>query len=69
LVFWLSIKAKDGVWHFPREVDIPIAVRYAYTNRPEGSLLCSRAGMPVGLFSTIGYGSTYPEVGEGKRTR
>ena len=70
---WLSIQDKDGAWHWANgtidgselvvssnEVKAPIAVRYAYTNHPIGPLLYSKDGLPVGPFSTIGYG---PEPG------
>ena len=66
---WLSIQAKDGTWHwadskidgselivFSKEVEAPIAVRYAYTQHPSGNILYNQDGMPVGPFSTIGYG-------------
>jgi sialate O-acetylesterase len=66
---WLSIQAKDGAWHWAdgkidgsqlvvscNEVKEPIAVRYAYTQHPEGHLLYNKDGQPVGPFSTIGYG-------------
>ena len=69
---WLSIQAKDGTWHWAdgridgsqlvvssKEVAEPIGVRYAYTQQPLGHLLYNKDGMPVGPFSTIGYG---PEV-------
>jgi len=69
---WLSIQAKDGTWHWAdgtiagselivscKEVESPIAVRYAYTQHPNGNILYNKDGMPVGPFSTIGYG---PEV-------
>jgi len=67
---WLSIQDKDGAWHwadgridgselvvFCKDVKEPVAARYAYTNHPAGSLLYSKDGLPVGPFSTIGYGS------------
>jgi sialate O-acetylesterase len=66
---WLSIQAKDGSWHWAdgkidgselivscKEVEEPIAVRYAYTQHPNGNILYNKDGMPVGPFSTIGYG-------------
>lgn len=66
---WLSIQAKDGTWHWAdgkidgselivssKEVEQPIAVRYAYTHHPNGNLLYNKDGMPVGPFTTIGYG-------------
>ena len=65
----MSIQDKDGGWHWANgtidgselvvssnEVKDPIAVRYAYTNHPIGPLLYSKDGLPVGPFSTIGYG-------------
>jgi sialate O-acetylesterase len=73
---WLSIQAKDGTWHwadskidgpeliaFSKEVEAPIAVRYAYTQHPSGNILYNQDGMPVGPFSTIGYG---PELEKSK---
>lgn len=66
---WLSIQAKDGTWHWAegkidgselvvssKNVEQPIAVRYAYTNHPSGNILYNKDGMPVSPFSTIGYG-------------
>lgn len=66
---WLSIQAKDGTWHWAdgkidgselvvssKDVGQPIAVRYAYTHHPNGNILYNKDGMPVGPFSTIGYG-------------
>ena len=66
---WLSIQAKDGSWHWAegkiegselvvssKEVTEPVAVRYAYTQHPQGNLLYNKDGQPVGPFSTIGYG-------------
>ncbi len=66
---WLSIQSKDGTWHWAdgkidgselvvscKGVSKPIAVRYAYTQHPEGHLLYNQDGQPVGPFSTIGYG-------------
>ncbi len=66
---WLSIQGKDGSWHWAdgkidgsqlvvtgKNVSNPIAVRYAYTQHPEGYLLYNKDGQPVGPFSTIGYG-------------
>ncbi len=68
-VQWLSIQAKDGTWHWAegkidgvelvvssKEVAEPVAVRYAYTQHPNGNLLYNKEGQPVGPFSTIGYG-------------
>lgn len=66
---WLSIQANDGTWHWAdgkidgselivssKNVEQPIAVRYAYTHHPNGNILYNTDGMPVGPFSTIGYG-------------
>lgn len=66
---WLSIQAKDGSWHWAEgkidgsdllvsssKVKQPIAVRYAYTQHPNGNLLYNQDGQPVSPFSTIGYG-------------
>jgi len=66
---WLSVQAKDGTWHWAegridgsellvssKDVEQPIAVRYAYTQHPSGNILYNKDGMPVGPFSTIGYG-------------
>lgn len=66
---WLSVQAKDGTWHWAegkidgsellvssKDVGQPIAVRYAYTQHPSGNILYNKDGMPVGPFSTIGYG-------------
>lgn len=67
---WLSIQAKDGTWHWAdgkvegsqlvvsaEGVTEPVAVRYAYTTQPLGHLLYNKDGMPVGPFTTCGYGS------------
>ncbi|MBT8044976.1 MAG: sialate O-acetylesterase [Verrucomicrobiae bacterium] len=66
---WLSIQAKDGTWHWAdgkidgsellvscKQVSEPVAVRYAYTQHPNGHLLYNKDGQPVSPFSTIGYG-------------
>lgn len=66
---WLSIQDKSGAWHWAEgridgtdlivsceKVKQPIAVRYAYTNHPTGSLLYNKEGLPAGPFSTNGYG-------------
>lgn len=66
---WLSIQAKDGTWHWAdgaiegselivscKAVTEPVAVRYAYTQHPNGNILYNKDGQPVGPFSTIGYG-------------
>jgi sialate O-acetylesterase len=68
-VQWLSMQAKDGGWHWAdgkidgsdlivscKEVKEPTAVRYAYTQHPCGNLLYNKDGLPVGPFSTCGYG-------------
>lgn len=65
---WLSIQAKDGSWHWAegkidgsdlivrsKEVSEPIAVRYAYTQFPDGCNLYNQAGLPASPFSTCGY--------------
>lgn len=65
---WLSIQAKDGTWHWAdgriegselivsnNEVTEPVAVRYAYTQHPQGHLLYNNEGQPVGPFTTCGY--------------
>ena len=64
---WLSIQGKDGVWHWAdgkidgetlivssKEVAQPVAVRYAYTNRPIGCYLYNAAGLPASPFTTEG---------------
>lgn len=79
-VDWLSIQAKDGTWHWAdgridgsqlvvssQDVAEPIAVRYAYTQHPTGHLLYNKDGMPVGPFSTIGYGPAVKTDAAGKR--
>ncbi|HAS81133.1 MAG TPA: hypothetical protein DCS43_00265 [Verrucomicrobia bacterium] len=71
---WLSMQDEDGTWHWASgaidgaelivssdAVAKPQAVRYAYTIHPTGPLLYSKEGLPVGPFSTIGYG---PYIGE-----
>lgn len=68
-VQWLSIQSKDGTWHWAdgkiegtelvvssKDVAEPVAVRYAYTQHPQGNLLYNKEGQPVGPFSTCGYG-------------
>lgn len=65
---WLSIQAKDGTWHWAegkisgsdlivssKEVNDPIAVRYAYTQYPIGCNLYNKDGLPASPFSTCGY--------------
>ena len=61
----LAISGKDGVWH-PAEgridgtellissakVPEPVAVRYAYMPRPDGSLLYNKSGLPASPFET-----------------
>ena len=71
---WLSIKGKDGTWHWAdgkidgaelivscKEVKEPVAVRYAYTQHPCGNLLYNGDGLPVGPFTTCGYGPAMKE--------
>jgi sialate O-acetylesterase len=71
---WLSIQSKDGSWHWAdgkidgsdlvvssAKVEEPIAVRYAYTQHPNGNLLYNKDGQPVSPFSTIGYGIELPQ--------
>lgn len=73
---WLSIRAKDGTWHWAdgkiegselvvsaKGVKEPDAVRYAYTAQPLGHLLYNTDDMPVGPFTTGGYG---PDLTEDK---
>ena len=62
---WLSIQSKDGTWHWAEgkidgtdlivsspEVTAPIAVRYAFTNNPNGSLLYNKEAIPAAPFAT-----------------
>jgi sialate O-acetylesterase len=62
---WLSIQQRDGSWHWASgridgrdllvnsvEVKEPVAVRYAYTNRPLGPYLYNAAGLPASPFTT-----------------
>lgn len=62
---WLSIQAKDGQWHWAdgkidgsdlvvscQAVKEPVAVRYAYTQRPIGCYLYNSAGLPASPFTT-----------------
>ena len=62
---WLSIQARDGSWHWAdgkidgsdlivssKEVTHPVAVRYAYTQRPIGCYLYNFAGLPASPFTT-----------------
>ncbi len=78
---WLSIQDKDGSWHWAdgriegselvvssKDVEEPMAVRYAYTQHPNGNLLYNKAGQPVSPFSTIGYGPELaPESEDSKK--
>jgi sialate O-acetylesterase len=76
---WLSIQDKDGIWHWAdgniddsdllvsnKTVTEPVAVRYAYTQHPSGNLLYNKDGMPVGPFSTFGYGPELEGEPKGK---
>lgn len=62
---WISIQDSDGVWHWAMawiegdellvnnpDVKKPVAVRYAYTNRPIGPYLYNKAGLPAFPFTT-----------------
>lgn len=62
---WLSIQDKEGTWHWAdgkiegnnlivscKSVKNPMAVRYAYTNRPLGIYLYNAAGLPASPFTT-----------------
>ena len=62
---WLSIQSKDGTWHWAdarvagndlivssKEAKEPVAVRYAYTNHPDGIYLYNSAGLPASPFAT-----------------
>ena len=62
---WLSIQAKAGSWHWAgakidgkdllvssKEVAEPVAVRYAWVNRPLGPYLYNAAGLPAFPFTT-----------------
>lgn len=64
-IAWLSIQAKSGSWHWANgkidgtdlivsspEVAEPTAVRYAYTNNPNGALLYNQEGIPAAPFAT-----------------
>jgi len=64
---WLSIQDKDGNWHWAegridgtdllvasKEVQKPVAVRYAYTQHPVGCNLYNADGLPASPFSTCG---------------
>ena len=79
---WLSIQAKDGAWHWAdgqidgselvvscKNVNEPIAVRYAYTQHPSGHLLYNKDGQPVSPFSTIGYGPKLQPKGKSQRAK
>jgi sialate O-acetylesterase len=61
----LAIRGEDGVWHLAEgeidgtellvsseKVSDPVAVRYAYTPHPSGSLLYNEAGLPASPFET-----------------
>ncbi len=63
---WLSIQDKSGAWHWAegkiegaelivssKQVTEPMAVRYAYTNRPLGVYLYNAAGLPASPFTTV----------------
>jgi sialate O-acetylesterase len=65
---WLSIQSKDGAWHWAegqidgadllvasKDVNEPIAARYAYTQFPVGCNLYNKDGLPASPFSTSGY--------------
>jgi len=65
---WLSIQGKDGVWRWAdgkidgqelivscKDVQQPVAVRYAYTQHPCGNLLYNKDGLPASPFTTCGY--------------
>jgi len=65
---WLAIRGADGVWHWAegaidgadlvvscKDVKEPVAVRYAYTTHPAGSLLYNKDGLPAAPFSSCGY--------------
>lgn len=77
---WLAVLGKDGTWHWAdgridgadlvvshKDVKEPKAVRYAYTGHPCGNLLYNTDGMPVGPFSTIGYGPGSQKAGAPKK--
>ena len=62
---WLSIQDREGKWHWAdakidgkelvvssNAVTEPVAVRYAYTNRPVGAYLYNGAGLPASPFTT-----------------
>jgi sialate O-acetylesterase len=64
---WLAVQAKDGTWHWAdgvidgselvvssKSVTNPVAVRYAYVQRPDGCMLYNKDGLPVAPFSTSG---------------
>jgi sialate O-acetylesterase len=74
---WLSIQAKDGTWHWAdavldgadlvvscQDVAGTIAVRYAYTTHPEGTLLYSKEGLPAAPFTTCGYDTEKVRAGK-----
>ena len=75
---WLSVRAKDGMWHWAdgviegaellvssKAVVEPVAVRYAYTQNPVGFNLYNKEGLPASPFSTCGYGTTV-KIGQKK---
>jgi sialate O-acetylesterase len=62
---WLSLQANDGTWHWADGkidgtelivsapgIDKPTAVRYAFTNNPNGALLYNKALIPAAPFAT-----------------
>ncbi|MFT5411967.1 MAG: sialate O-acetylesterase, partial [Verrucomicrobiales bacterium] len=75
---WLSIQAKDGSWHWAEgkidgvdlvvssnSVKQPVAIRYAYTQRPLGPYLYNKHGLPASPFSTSGDSvKQEPDAGE-----
>lgn len=61
----LAIRGEDGAWHpaqgvidgselvvSSKDVEAPVAVRYAYMPRPDGSLLYNKDGLPASPFET-----------------
>ena len=62
---WISIQDAEGVWHWATawiegdellvhhpDVKKPVAVRYAFTDRPKGPYLYNKAGLPAFPFTT-----------------
>lgn len=62
---WLSLQSKDGTWHWAEgkidgtdlivsspEVTAPVAVRYAFTNNPNGAILYNKEAIPAAPFAT-----------------